>query len=77
MPETRFQRLLKTAGLPHLRFHDLRHGLASLRLAQGTHPRVMETLGHSNIQTTMNVTATWYQRFYVKQPIASAPCLRV
>jgi integrase len=51
----RFQRLLFSAGLPRLRFHDLRHGCASLLLAQGVHPRVvMETLGHSQISLTMN-----------------------
>jgi integrase len=31
----RFQRLLKSAGLRHQRFHDLRHACASLLLAQG------------------------------------------
>jgi integrase len=52
----RFQKLLREAGLGHMRFHDLRHGLASLLLAQGVHPRVvMETLGHSNIGTTMDL----------------------
>jgi integrase len=47
---------LKQAGLPQMRFHDLRHACASLLLAQGVHPRVvMETLGHSTIGLTMNV----------------------
>jgi len=51
----RFQKLLQRAGLPRLRFHDLRHACASLLLAQGVHPRVvMETLGHSQISLTMN-----------------------
>ena len=50
-----FQRALTKAGLPHMRFHDLRHSCASLLLAQGVHPRVvMETLGHSQIALTMN-----------------------
>ncbi len=52
----RFQALLSAAELPRLRFHDLRHGCASLLLAQGVHPRVvMEQLGHSTIALTMNV----------------------
>ncbi len=52
----RFQALLARAGLPAMRFHDLRHACASLLLAQGIHPRVvMETLGHSTIAVTMNV----------------------
>ena len=51
-----FRKHLKAAGLPQLRFHDLRHACASLLLAQGVHPRVvMETLGHSTIGLTMDV----------------------
>jgi integrase len=51
----RFQQLLRSAGLPRQRFHDIRHACASLLLAQGVHPRVvMETLGHSQIGLTMN-----------------------
>jgi integrase len=50
-----FQEALQRAGLPHIRFHDLRHTCASLLLAQGVHPRVvMETLGHSQISLTMD-----------------------
>ena len=50
-----FQKLLEQAGLPHMRFHDLRHTCASLLLAQGVHPRVvMEILGHSQISLTMD-----------------------
>lgn len=52
----RLQRRLAAAELPRMRFHDLRHGAATLLLAQGVHPRVvMETLGHSTIAVTMNV----------------------
>ena len=51
----RFQEVLKKAGLPHQRFHDLRHACASLLLAQGVAARVvMETLGHSQISLTLN-----------------------
>jgi integrase len=47
---------LERAGLPRLRFHDLRHSAASLMLAQGVPVRVvMETLGHSTITTTANI----------------------
>jgi integrase len=50
-----FQRLLARAGLPRMRFHDLRHACASLLLAEGVQPRVvMETLGHSQISLTLN-----------------------
>jgi integrase len=50
-----FWRLLEKAGLPRMRFHDLRHSCASLLLVQGVSARVvMETLGHSNISITMD-----------------------
>jgi len=50
-----FQRLVKAAGLPHMRFHDLRHACASFLLAEGASMRVvMEQLGHSQISMTMN-----------------------
>lgn len=52
---TYFKAHLQRAGLPNIRFHDLRHSCASLLLAQGVHPRVvMEILGHSTITLTMN-----------------------
>ena len=54
----RLQRLPAEAGLPRLRYHDLRHGTASLLTAQGIHPRtIMEILGHSTISVTMNTYA--------------------
>ncbi len=54
----RFRSLLELAGLPPMRYHDLRHGAASLMAAQGVPARVaMELLGHSQIATTMNVYA--------------------
>jgi integrase len=50
------QRLLKKAGLPPMRFHDLRHSAATLLLAMGVHIKVVqELLGHSNITTTLNI----------------------
>lgn len=53
-----FQRRLERAGLPRMRFHDLRHSCASLLLAQGVPARVvMEILGHSQISLTMNTYA--------------------
>jgi integrase len=54
----RFKGLLAVAGLPPMRYHDLRHGAASLMAAQSVPVRVaMEILGHSQISTTMNVYA--------------------
>ena len=48
--------ILKKAGLPHLRFHDLRHSAATILLSRGTHPKVVqEILGHSQIAMTLDV----------------------
>ena len=48
--------LLKKAGLPEIRFHDLRHSAATLLLSVGVHPKVVqEILGHSQISVTMDV----------------------
>ena len=54
----RFHALLRRAGLPHQRFHDLRRACASFLFAQGLPARmVMEVLGHSQIGTTMDIYA--------------------
>jgi integrase len=51
-----FAELLMRTGLPHIRFHDLRHTCATLLLAQGTHPKfVQELLGHANIAITLDI----------------------
>ena len=51
-----FWPLLERAGLPHMRFHDLRHSCASLLLAEGVHPKVVqEMLGHSSISVTLDI----------------------
>lgn len=50
-----FKGLLRKAGVPQMRFHDLRHSCATLLVAAGVPPRiVMEILGHSQISLTMN-----------------------
>lgn len=51
-----FQRLLAQAGIRRVRVHDLRHTAASLLRAQGVDARtVMEVLGHSQVDLTLNV----------------------
>lgn len=48
--------LLKKAGLPRARFHDLRHSAATLMLGEGVHPKVVsEMLGHSKVAITLDV----------------------
>jgi integrase len=50
-----FNRLLEEIGLPHIRFHDLRHSAATLLLSMGVPAKVVqEILGHSNFRTTMD-----------------------
>lgn len=50
-----YKEFLKEAGLPDIRFHDLRHTAATLMLKQGVHPKVVqERLGHSDISLTLN-----------------------
>ena len=53
-----FKALLVKAGVPDIRFHDLRHTAATFLLAQGVDARtIMETLGHSQISLTLNTYA--------------------
>ncbi len=47
-----FEPLLRRAGLPRIRFHDLRH---TLLLGRGIHPKIVaEMLGHSRVGTTLD-----------------------
>jgi integrase len=50
-----FTRHLLAAELPMIRLHDLRHTHATLALAAGVHPKVVqERLGHANIAITLD-----------------------
>lgn len=51
-----FQRELKRAGFPHMRFHDLRHSTASILFDRGwSLEDVKNWLGHTDIETTSNI----------------------
>ncbi|MBO0782401.1 MAG: site-specific integrase, partial [Ktedonobacteraceae bacterium] len=51
-----FLRLLTSARLPRMRFHDLRHSAATILLGLGVNIKVIqELLGHSDITITLNL----------------------
>ena len=51
-----FPKLLRNAGLPPVRFHDLRHTHATMLLREGIHPKIVsERLGHATIGITLDV----------------------
>lgn len=51
-----FKPLLKRAGLPPCRFHDLRHTCATLLLGRDVNAKVVsEMLGHSSISITLDI----------------------
>ncbi len=50
-----FYPLMKSARVPKIRFHDLRHTAATLLLVAGEHPKVVqEMLGHASITLTLD-----------------------
>lgn len=51
-----FQRALEKAGLPKMRFHDLRHSTASIIYDKGWDVgKAKEWLRHADIETTVNI----------------------
>ena len=65
-----FKRLSRAAGLPVIRLHDLRHTAATLALAAGVHPKIVqERLGHSSI----NITLDTYSHVVKRPPNTRRP----
>ena len=55
-PSQWFRKFLKRRGLPHMRFHALRHLSATLLIALGVPLKnVSSRLGHADIRTTANI----------------------
>jgi len=53
-----FTRMLREAGIPHIRFYDLRHTHATLLLAAGVDVKtISERLGHASVAFTMDTYA--------------------
>jgi len=55
-----FKPLLRRAGLPDIRWHDLRHSCFTLLLSRGVHPTYVQHLaGHASIQLTLDRYSHW------------------
>ena len=55
-----FKPLLRRAGLPDIRWHDLRHSCFTLLLSRGVHPKFVQHLaGHASIQLTLDRYSHW------------------
>src|SRR5215207_5865126 len=55
-----FKPLLKQAGHPPIRWHDLRHTCATLLLGRGVHPKLVQhLLGHVSITMTLDRYSHW------------------
>jgi integrase len=52
----RFVTVIEQMGMPHMRFHDLRHSCASILYDKGWNVKdIQEWLRHSKLETTMNI----------------------
>jgi integrase len=70
-----FDRHISRAGLPRIRFHDLRHTHATLALQAGVHPKIVsERLGHTTVAMTLDTYSTPFQP-YSTMPPSPSPAL--
>lgn len=64
-----YKTLIEKAGVPRIRFHDLRHTAASLLIRRGVPPKVVaDRLGHADASFTLKV----YTHVYDDQRAAAA-----
>src|SRR5262249_14234497 len=55
-----FKKILARAGLPEIRFHDLRHTFATLALLKTKNIKAVSALlGHRDIRVTRNTYSHW------------------
>jgi integrase len=55
-----FKPLLKDAGLPNIRLHDLRHTCATLLLGRDVNPKLVQhLLGNASITMTLDRYSHW------------------
>jgi integrase len=67
-----FNPALKAAGLPKIRFHDLRHTYASLLIEQGENIKYIQSqLGHSSPTVTLDIYA------HLMKPVNQAAACRL
>ena len=53
---TSFAPLIRKAGVPEIRFHDLRYTCATILLLQGVNPKIVsEMLGHTTLAITLDL----------------------
>lgn len=72
-----FHPLLEKAGLPKIRFHDLRHTHATLLLAQGVNVKIIsERLGHTDVGFTLKTYRMSCPTCRRKRRRSSRPCSR-
>lgn len=51
----RFQRIVREAGVPRIRLHDVRHTYATMALRAGVNPKIVSTrLGHATVAFTLD-----------------------
>jgi len=52
----RFKRILEKHGLPHIRFHELRHTAGSMLMERGMMAiQISQFLGHEKVATTLDI----------------------